>query len=348
MPHPLALICKDTGNLTLHLIITTTPVRGCFFTSNAMIEVSRKRPRINDSPKEASMAVFGHNKRQEIDLNCSDLEHSTEIEIVQNNSFLFQMPKEILDLILDYLNPPDVINLGSTCLELRQLLMDHIFSVIYSNWQQIKELNEGFRLNISPFYNQLKEYTRKLVILNADASGQWYHVHELSQILKACSNISHIDLPCTGSAYWIKYIEGPIYSLKSLTCTSIRNKKKWLEPFEISHLKVFPNLTTLNLQGFEITCTIPVNESSTITPTGVQVMRLTNCSWLYPQNVTDFGPVVSLELLYIDEYEILTLSERFTELMKSHPPLLNELAVRVYKTVEGKEVISSLTAWKRT
>ncbi len=266
---------------------------------------------------------------------------------------LTSLPSEVLSKIAGKLRHSDMISLSQVNKELRRLLIPYVFSQLSIKWTQLPELKAGLRTR-SSFLARISRYPRSLIITENDPWAEEHLIKDLTTVLQACPSISHLKIPCSNTSNWLTKIQqiqggGSIKNIRSLTFISIfeenpqRLKMKLdskshfsLPHFDIAHLEGFTRLRVLSLKGFEITRhhSSPQHAKDSM----IDLLKLTNCTWAYPNEVSDFGPITSLQLIYSEKYKMLTLSERYSVLIKSPPSNLKYFTVRIIEQIDGKMI----------
>lgn len=179
-------------------------------------------------------------------------------------------------------------------------------------------------------------YITNLHIHDPSSWGEWHKAEDLADLIEACSSLTALHLSISGSSGWIKYIvrnHDLNYHCSRITKLSVvsrvalenrghsDNNSLKLPLFDIDDLLPFKNITTLQLEGFNVrnedimnddddNFMVTDNQKPTHNHSKISNLKLKNCIWEYPFTVQDFGPIKNLQVIYTDCYRSFTCKYR--------------------------------------
>lgn len=281
---------------------------------------------------------------------------------------LESLPAEIILNIISYLDgripesalvrsPPSVsqrkqhtlrdVSAMSLCSwKLRNLALARLFRRISVSWR-------GLDLIISKFaVCHFLEHVEIIDVHPADSWGEWHQGTKLSQLIDMCPRVHALFFEVAGSSHWLRYVGGSdrITTIIAMNAAVLSGKEYSTTQaqafFDMGHVAQFKNLSVLTLQGFNVTNSaiedIPTEEAKAPKLASPMLSRLTlwDCSWDWPWDVSDFGTVSDLMVVYtdlyrsftceliddaIDEYLLTQDSERLQEFAKAPPKTIERL-----------------------
>lgn len=213
-------------------------------------------------------------------------------------SFFQALPHEVLIDILYHISRIDLIQVSSTCSQLRFVLNPYMFALVKCPWDKLIDLEN------CPLPRCTQNLIESLRISTSDSKNEWtYPFHELFNysVSHNFTNLHSLELQSSGSTSFFKYCKNAP-GLKRLKINTTKDGSL----FSLDHVKPFPNLESLEVSNFHID---EFEEQYDICP-NLKTLRLTNCTWDYPFDIENFGrdKIVNLSLQYSNSFII---SERF-------------------------------------
>jgi hypothetical protein len=204
--------------------------------------------------------------------------------------------------------------------------MPLIFTSIKAEWDTLDNLLSDLQrtdLVIS------SPYIRSLQLREPSSWGEWHKAEQLSRLFEQCSGLNTVNICISGSSNWMKYLSN-VASISHLKIKSaISNQqgdskgKLHLASFDISHLSNFSTLHTIELDGFNVRNEALINGTNNLSekPTNnISRLKLVDCMWEYPFDISDLCPIEDLNVIYTCPTGPFTYSERLKSLTQS-PPL---------------------------
>ncbi|CCE83141.1 Piso0_003713 [Millerozyma farinosa CBS 7064] len=244
---------------------------------------------------------------------------------------LLDLPTEILYFCFSFVEPTDVINLSGTCSRYRTEISPYIFKRINLTWMELIDIE---KTELEKFAHKYQQMINQVRIADSYSNGEWQH-DIFEKIEKYMPNTKSLLINSGESSYWLKYRSSPLIKCLSLYYESdhlestdifLKNprkikhskKKSSLRMFDLEHLKGFGNLTSLYLDQYHLSSMSDTNDE--LVQVNLQDLKLVNCTWEYPFDLSQFNRHNKLKKLIIcyTDNNAFILSERFRRFL-DHP-----------------------------
>lgn len=179
-------------------------------------------------------------------------------------------------------------------------------------------------------------YVESLQLREPSSWGEWHMSEQLCRLFEVCCNLYTVNICISGSSNWLKYLNS-VQCISKLTVRSaISNQegdskgKLHLATFDMSHLCKFTGLQSIELDGFNVRneTLLVGGDTPTSSITGnpkLSCLKLIDCMWEYPFDISDLCPVEDLTVIYNRPNGPFTYSERLRTLTQSPPVTLKRL-----------------------
>lgn len=244
---------------------------------------------------------------------------------------LLDLPTEILYFCFSFVEPTDVINLSGTCSRYRTEISPYIFKRINLTWMELIDIE---KTELEKFAHKYQQMINQVRIADSYSNGEWQH-DIFEKIEKYMPNTKSLLINSGESSYWLKYRSSPLIKCLSLYYESdhlestdifLKNprkikhskKKSSLRMFDLEHLKGFGNLTSLYLDQYHLSSMSDTNDE--LVHVNLQDLKLVNCTWEYPFDLSQFNrhnKLKKLIICYTDNNAFILL-ERFRRFL-DHP-----------------------------
>lgn len=246
---------------------------------------------------------------------------------------MFNLPTDIIDLILSDVSHKDVINLSVLNKPVREAIEPYLWQKVKSPWFRIID-NEDYHA----------EFTRELRIIDCYSFGEWHY--NLSKTIERSNHLSHLLINSNSSSGWLKYIESEQLKALTLYYCSWHNETRLkmsntpvavLHPnhprfFNVSSIVGFKGLTRLTLHDY----TFNWEDTETVS---LKELLLIDCRWDYPFKLTSFNCNLSLKKLelHYSTCNAFILSERLNMFLVDETAeifaSISDLTIGFYKRI---------------
>lgn len=237
---------------------------------------------------------------------------------------LLCLPPELLEHIFGLLSRRDVISLSCTDSHHRSELSRYVYNGAQILWYDLTNGTHGLL--------EHSRWVQSLRIVDHYAYGEWqidiFGGHLSRDVFP---NLRHLYVNSTNSTNWLKYRENDFLTslslyfdpthlelLQKLHSAPLRPAIVSTNPkiFNITHLNHFTRLTELFLDLYHFNWHFHDDLNQL---TRLQKLKIRNCTWEYPFNLSQFNLNDSLETLEIEysESNSFILSERFNTFLEA-------------------------------
>lgn len=230
-------------------------------------------------------------KRRKVSVNCWQFSH------------------EVLLLIFQHLSNGDLINLSCVSHEFRHLLLPYMFNSLKLNWKMILNKFNGQPLVISQddTLNKFHNCVEIIEVIEPNLQNEWNF--KFNELFKTFQNLHQLKLNIKSSSNFLKYNQ-LIPSLKNLHIVTSQQDSD----FNLNHLKQFPNIENLTINGFLIDFD-PLEDLEGLDFIRIKNLSIINCSWNYPFKLSYFKNSMEIEHLSLIYSNSFIISERFREFL---------------------------------
>lgn len=237
---------------------------------------------------------------------------------------LLCLPPELLEHIFDLISRRDVIGLSCTDSLHRAELSQYVFKGAKVLWYDLTNGTHGLA--------EHSRWIQTLRIVDYYAYGEWqidiFGAHITRDLFP---NLRHLHVNSINSSNWLKYRKCDFLTsitlyfdhshlelLQKLHRAPLRPAIVSTNPkiFSITHLNHFSRLSSLSLDLYHFNWHFHDDLNQV---TWLQKLRIRNCTWEYPFNLSQFNLNDSLETLDIEysESNSFILSERFNTFLEA-------------------------------
>ncbi|CDK29975.1 unnamed protein product [Kuraishia capsulata CBS 1993] len=231
-------------------------------------------------------------------------------KLSDSSDLLALLPLEIYQLIIPRISKTDLVNCSSTSRSHRRKLEGNCFQECKIPWDAIDTFLE------SSLDKSQCEQVRLYLSTNLTNSkkAEW---NDLYKLLSKLKELRSLVLETSSSSIFLKYQPLDEKQTGKVADLSLVSQFRFAK-FEISHLRCFPQISSLSLQNFQI-CKDMFDFQDYRFP-NLTSLQLANCTWEFPVGLHLIFPC-KLQKLVIqldDSHSNFTLSERFLSLLKFH------------------------------
>lgn len=222
------------------------------------------------------------------------------------SSLFFQLPHEIVQILISNLHVGDLVSLGRCSSEYHSFLKPYIYNCISLKWDDLLKLEKG-ELKI----DRVRSFVECLKIKEYDLRKEWNYDYPV--LMKAFNNLKVLKMNISNSSNFLKYLSGNGLKLDELELKSMNSEANI---FSIDHLRKI-EVEKLKLEGFLLDFE-DLDEK-------IKSLQVVDCYWNYPFEIYQFKKLRELVLNYSNEF---ILSERFRRLlMDPSLPFLEKLVI---------------------
>ncbi|KAK6455205.1 uncharacterized protein RJT20DRAFT_55458 [Scheffersomyces xylosifermentans] len=240
------------------------------------------------------------------------------------------LPVDTQLLVFQNLERTDVINLSCVNSRYRSGLLHQVFRSIKTTWQAL--LAETKKDNNDNFFARFRQTIKQVRIIDCYSYGE-FHIDIFTLLIneQKLPNLQHLLINTSNSSNWLKYRTNT--NINELTLyyeqnhvesqdeflTSnpkninqlVRNTGANTSPriFHLNHVSGFKGLTKLNLTKYHFNW----EKEDKIDISTLRELRLSDCTWAFPFQLSQFNVNNSLKLLGLNyiRSNAFVLSERF-------------------------------------
>ncbi|ABN66839.2 predicted protein [Scheffersomyces stipitis CBS 6054] len=240
------------------------------------------------------------------------------------------LPFDTQNLIFRHLEPRDIISLSCMDSMHRKYLSPFIFQNIKATWQKL--LFENDKPIQERFFTKHSHYIEQIRIIDCYSFGE-FHVDIFTKIFNQhlLPRLEHLLVNSSNSSNWLKYRQND--SIRKITLyfekdhfetqneflsSNPKNIRQIVKStsnntspriFHLNHVHLFTSLTKLVLNNYHFNWGL----DEEISTQHLQELRLHNCTWEYPFQLSQFNINHQLKVLSLNysRNNPFVLSERF-------------------------------------